>query len=116
MKRLPLFLLVLVLAACGGGADGDDGSVWGGYTESEAKDVLADPNVKAQIVENAPDEAIRQLYPTQDELEEADLRKVTYEGQESWQWRHAEEDFCILVYEDQELESFTAFVSRCVAD
>jgi hypothetical protein len=118
MKTLPLLLLALTLALAGCG--GSDGETWGGYTESEAKDILADPVVKEQIIENAPGDPatnpITRLYPSPEEVEQAELRKVTFEGQESWQWRHAEEDFCILVWKDEEIDNFATQVSRCVAD
>ena len=115
MKSLLLVISVLALAGCAGG---DDGDVWGGYTESEAKEILADPNVKNSIIEGAPGDPatsqIPQLYPTKEEIEESDLRKVTYQGQEGWQWQHPEQDFCIIIYEEE--GSFVAFVSRCIAD
>jgi hypothetical protein len=110
----------LFLVSDGSGGNCDDDTVWGGYTECEAKDVLADPNVRAQILQNAPGDPatspIAQLYPTPEQVEAAELRRITFEGQEGWQWQHEEENFCILVYEDPELESFVAMVSACVAD
>lgn len=118
MKRFLLLLAVLLAAGCG--SAGGSGETWGGYTENEAKAVLADPEVKKQILENAPGDPatnpLTRLYPSKQEIADADLRKVTLTGQEAWEWRHADEDFCIFVWEDQELETFATQVSRCVAD
>mgnify|MGYP006190943799 CR=1 FL=1 len=49
------------------------------------------------------------------QVEESELRRITFEGQEGWQWQHAEENFCILVYEDPEFETFVAMVSACLS-
>lgn len=118
MKRF--FPLLAVLLAAGCGSDGGSSETWGGYTENEAKAVLADRQVKAQIIENAPGDPatnpLTRLYPSKQEIEAADLRKVTLTGQEAWEWRHPDEDLCIFVWEDQELETFATQVSRCVAD
>lgn len=133
-NRRPLIVIVTIVLAVlaagaalflvsgGGGGNGncDSGTTWGGYDECEAKDVLKDPNVKRQVLENAPGDPatnpIAQLYPTPEQVDDADLRRITFEGQEGWQWQHAEENFCILVYEDPEFETFVAMVSACVSD
>jgi len=120
MKRLlPLFVLVLAAGCSFGGGGGDR---WGGYTESEAKEILADPNIRAEILKNAPGDPAtspyRRLYPTKEQAEGADLRKVTFEGQESWQYQHPDENFCVYVWEDQTVDppSWSVMPSPCVAD
>ena len=106
IRRLVL-LAALVLAGCGGSEER-----WGGATEKEAREVISDPDLREQLrAFNANAE-----YPTQQEIDDADLRKVTLDGQEAWEYDHPGEAYCIYVYEDPELESFTAQVSACVAD
>ena len=105
MKRV-LIVAVLVLAGCGGGDD-----EWGSATEKQAREVLLDPNVRAQI------EGLRGRYPTEQQIEDADLRQVTLQGQEAWEFEHPTRlNYCLFVYEDPTTESFTAQLSGCVAD
>ena len=48
VKRLALLIgLLFVLAGCGGGSE-----TWGGYTETEAKDVMG--ALRQDIIDNAP--------------------------------------------------------------
>jgi hypothetical protein len=132
-NRRPLIVIaaiVLAVAAVGaalffvsnggGSANCDDGTEWGGYTECEAKDVLKDDNVETQICQNAPGDPatspICQLYPTPEQVDASDLRRITFEGQEGWQWQHADQNFCIVVWEDPETNNFATLVSACVSD
>lgn len=48
MKRLAFLVLVLLLAGCGAGER------WGGYTQKEAKEIIANPDVKVTIIEATP--------------------------------------------------------------
>ena len=121
MLRLVLLLLLALLVAAGcGGGDDDDGGTWGGYSEREARDILADPDVRRQIVQNAPGDPTANPYddllPTKEEAEEADLRRVTVQGQEAWEYSDEENNFCVYVWEDEEFDSFATQVSACVAD
>ena len=52
MRRLAPFacLLLLLLAVAGCGA----GERWGGYTQKEAKEIIADPDVKETIIQATP--------------------------------------------------------------
>jgi hypothetical protein len=114
MKRLLLAVcLALALAGCGG--DGE----WGGYTEGEAKDILATRELRESLIENAPGgptgETAR-LIPTAQQVRESDLTKKTLEGQEAWEYRDANNNFCIYVWHDAETDDFTTQVSACVAD
>jgi hypothetical protein len=104
MRRL-LILAVVLFAGCGG-----DEETWGGATEQQAKEVLMDPNVRAQVQD------VRGRYPTEQQIEEADLRMVTLQGMEAWEYEHPTQNYCLFVYEDPEFESFTAQLSACVAD
>jgi hypothetical protein len=104
MKRL-LILGAIMLAGCGGDED-----KWGGATEQQAKEVLMDPNVRAQVQD------VRGRYPTEQQIEEADLRMVTLQGMEAWEYKHPTQNYCVFVYEDPEFDSFTAQLSACVAD
>ena len=103
VKRLFLLAFIL-LAGCGGEER------WGGATEKQAREVLLDPNVRRQI------EGLRGRYPTEEQIEEADLRKVTLQGQEAWEFEHPTQNYCLFVYEDPQFDSFTAQLSACVAD
>jgi hypothetical protein len=103
MKRLVVIALLL-LAGCGGD------ETWGGATENQAREVLQDPNVRAQV------EQVGGKYPTAEQIEEADLRQVTLQGQEAWEFKHPTENYCLFVYEDPTTESFAAQHSACVAD
>jgi hypothetical protein len=114
MKLVLLSLLVLALAACGGGG----GETWGGYTESDAKDLMGDAEFRESICQTAPGDPATspycQLVPTKQEVDAADLRRVTYEGQEAWEYRNADENFCVDVWEDG--ESFGSYVGICDSD
>jgi hypothetical protein len=103
MKRLLLVALIL-LAGCGGEER------WGGATEKQAREVLLDPDVRAQV------EQVGGKYPTEQQIEDADLRKVTLQGQEAWEFKHPIENYCVFVYEDPATETFAAQHSACVAD
>jgi hypothetical protein len=123
MKRIPLLvLLALVTLAASSGCSTSDGcgDRWGGYTECDAKDVLKDPNVKREILRNAPGDPtsnpINQLYPSNDEIDDADMRKVTVQGQEAWEHRHPDENFCLYVWEDEATQNFATQVGVCAAD
>jgi hypothetical protein len=120
MKSLLFLLVVAVLASSGCDRSSGCGEVWGGYTECEAKDVLKDPAVKRQILENAPGDPtsnpINQLYPSNGEIDDADMRRVTVEGQEAWEYQHPDENFCLYVWEDQTTKNFATQVGPCAAD
>jgi hypothetical protein len=117
MKRLPLLISVLVVAGCGGGGGGD---VWGGYTESDAKDLMGDEEFRENICMSAPGDPATSPYcrlmPTKEQVDDTDLRKVTYKGQEAWEYRNADENFCVDVWEDPENESFGSYVGICDSD
>lgn len=104
MKRLLILAVLALLAGCGGEEK------WGGATEQQAKEVLMDPNVRAQVQD------VRGRYPNEQQIEEADLRKVTLQGMEAWEYKHPTQNYCLFVYEDPEFDSFTAQLSACVAD
>ena len=64
MKRLaPLALLVALLLVAGCGA----GERWGGYTQKEAKEIIADPDVKETILQATPrkhdQQPVAAIYP-----------------------------------------------------
>jgi hypothetical protein len=113
-KRFAL-LTIVVLAGCATTSD-----TWGGYTESEAKDILALPNVRNTIIETSirseGQAPVAEIYPTEEELQEADLRKVTLTGQEAWEYSDTPNFFCLYVWEDPETETYFAQSSQCVAD
>jgi hypothetical protein len=113
-KRIALLPIVL-LAACTTTSD-----TWGGYTENEAKEILALPNVRQTIVDTTPrtiEEApVARIYPTEAKLEETDLRKVTVQGEEAWEYNDEQNQFCLYVWEDPETQTYFAQSSRCVAD
>jgi hypothetical protein len=116
MKNLPILVLALLaLAGCSGGG----GEKWGGYTESEAKDLLASEEVRNSVTLVSPVDPqgrpYAQLLPTKAKLEETDLHKRTVEGQEAWGYEDDANSFCLYVWEDPETESFTTFVG-CAAD
>jgi hypothetical protein len=101
-----ILIAMLLLAGCGG-----DEETWGGATEQQAREVLLDPNVRAQI------EGLRGTYPSEQQIEDADLRQVTLQGQEAWEFEHPTRlNYCLFVYEDPATDSFTAQLSGCVAD
>ena len=110
-----MLIAILVLAGCSTTED-----TWGGYTENEAKEILALPDVRETIIGNTPrmvdEQPVSQIYPTDEELEEADLRKVTVRGQETWEYNDEINKFCLNVWEDPESQTYFAQSSRCVAD
>jgi hypothetical protein len=118
MKRVLVLLIALALAGCGESSE----EVWGGYTESEAKDILKDPDFRRDIVSTAPPTAagpVERLYPTDEEGDDADLRKATVQGEEAWEYKR-EVDFetvwCIYISEDPQAEGeFLAQVGPCYA-
>jgi hypothetical protein len=72
---------------------------WGGYTENEAKEILALPTVRNTIIESSirseGQVPVAEIYPTEEELQEADLRKVTLTGQEAWEYSDTPNFFCM---------------------
>jgi hypothetical protein len=120
MKSLLLVLMLAVAASGGCSSSGGCGDRWGGYTECDAKGVLKDPEVKRQILMNAPGDPtsnpLSQLYPSNGEIDDADLRKVTVLGQEAWEYHHPDENFCLYVWEDEATKNFATQVGPCAAD
>jgi hypothetical protein len=116
MKKLTLILVLalVALAGCSGG-----GEKWGGYTEGEAKDILASEAVRNNITSVSPFDPqgrpYAQLLPTKARLEETDLHKRTVDGQEAWGYEDDANSFCLYVWEDPETKDFTTFVG-CNAD
>jgi len=114
MKRLVfvMLLLMLVLAGCGAGER------WGGYTQKEAKEIIADPDVKTTIIQATPrkegQKPVAAIYPAGEALEKAELRKVTTQGQEAWEYNDAADDFCLYVWYDKATDGFLAQASHCV--
>jgi hypothetical protein len=115
MSRLaPVICLcaLLLLAGCGAGER------WGGYTEKEAKEIIADPDVKLTIIEATPrqegQKPVAAIYPDGQTLDEAKLRKVTMQGQEAWEYNDKADDFCLYVWFDEATNGFLAQASRCV--
>lgn len=114
MKRLLILLVALLLAGCGESTQEE----WGGYTEGEAKDLLKDPQFQREIKATAPPTAagnINNLYPTDEEIDDADLRKATVQGEEAWEYKRdlQETEWCIYVSEDPSTGSFLAQVGPC---
>jgi hypothetical protein len=114
-KLLPLLVLALLATACGGEER------WGGYTEGEAKDVLAKPSFREDLLQVAPPPApgavpYELLIPTKQQVEEADLRKVTLKGQEAWEYKNAVYSFCLYVWKNKNTGAFDTQVGACSAD
>lgn len=112
MKRLAFLTLVLLLAGCGAGER------WGGYTQKEAKEIIANPDVKVTIIEATPrkegQKPVAAIYPQGNTLEEAELRKVKMQGQEAWEYNDKADDFCLYVWFDKATNGFLAQASHCV--
>jgi hypothetical protein len=120
MKKAALSLIALALVAgFGVGCGSSTEDVWGGYTEGQVKDLLSDPQFKAEILQTAPPSPrgpIHLLYPSDEEIENADLNKVTVQGQENWEYRDEENEFCMYVAEDPATDSYITQIGPCVAD
>jgi hypothetical protein len=112
MRFLTLLVLALLLTGCGAGER------WGGYTEKEAKEIIADPDVRLTIIEATPrkegQKPTAAIYPQGDTLENAELRKVTMQGQEAWEYNDRADDFCLYVWFDKATNGFLAQASHCV--
>ena len=108
MKKLTLVVIVLVLAGCGGGEK------WGGYTEGEAKKILASDALRNSVISVSPFDPqgrpYTQLLPTKARLDDTDLLKETLEGQEAWEYKDRANAFCLFVWKDPDTGSFTTFV------
>ena len=114
MKRLLVLLIVLLSAGCGEPTD----EKWGGYTEGDAKQILKD--ARAEIVATAPPTnagPAERLYPTNEEIDDYDLRKAHVQGEEAWEYKRTldEEtgDWCIYISEDPSGGTFLAQVGTC---
>jgi hypothetical protein len=114
MKKLILVLALLALAGCSSG-----GEKWGGYTEAQAKDILASEAVRNSVLSVSPIDPqgrpYTQLLPTKSKLEHTDLRKATLQGQEAWGYEDDANAFCLYVWKDPETKDFTTYVG-CNAD
>lgn len=111
-RALVVLLVLLALAGCGAGER------WGGYTQKEAKEIIADPDVKSTIVDATPrkegQKPVAEIYPQGETLEKAELRKVTMQGDEAWEYNDKANDFCLYVWFDKATNGFLAQASRCV--
>ena len=112
MRLLTLLALVLLVAGCGAGER------WGGYTQKEAKEIIADPAVRSTIIEATPRKEDQQpvvaIYPQGETLENAELVKVKMQGQEAWEYNDKADDFCLYVWFDEATNGFLAQASHCV--
>lgn len=122
MKKLAILLAVAAfgLGGCLSGCGQSTEDEWGGYTEGEVKGLLKDAQFQREIKATAPPTAagtVESLYPTDEEIDDADLRKATVQGEEAWEYRRDLEDtvWCIYLSEDPETESFLAQVGPCYA-
>jgi hypothetical protein len=115
MRRLaPLAFLVALLLVAGCGA----GERWGGYTQKEAKEIIADPDVKETIIQATPrkedQQPVAAIYPEGEKLDDAELRKVKMQGQDAWEYNDKANDFCLYVWFDKATNGFLAQASHCV--
>jgi len=114
VTRLAVLALVLLLLLAGCGA----GERWGGYTQKEAKEIIADPDVKSTIIEATPrkedQKPVATIYPEGETLEDAELRKVTMQGEAAWEYNDKANDFCLYVWFDEASNGFLAQASHCV--
>ena len=116
MRRLAtlasLPLLLFAVAGCGAGER------WGGYTQEEAKEIIADPDVKETIIQATPrkedQQPVAAIYPEGEKLEEVELRKVKMQGQDAWEYNDEANDFCLYVWYDKATNGFLAQASHCV--
>ena len=116
MKRLAL-LLAFVAFAAGCGTSTED--TWGGYTEGEVKDMLTNPQFREEIMRTAPPDPrgpIHLLYPSNEEIENTDLRKVTVQGDENWEYRDEENSWCINVSKDPATDEPMTYIGGCISD
>jgi hypothetical protein len=119
MKQVTLTLLTLLALAAFAGCGTSTEDVWGGYTEGEVKDILKDDQFKEEILRTAPPSPrgpIHLLYPSDEELDDADLKKVTVQGEENWEYRDEPNEFCIYVAKDPETDSYITQIGPCIAD
>jgi hypothetical protein len=119
MKQVTLTLLTVLALVAFAGCGTSTEDVWGGYTEGEAKDILKDDQFKEEILRTAPPSPrgpIHLLYPSDEELDEAELNKVTLQGVENWEYRDDPNEFCMYVREDPSIDSYETFIGPCVAD
>jgi hypothetical protein len=112
MRRVALLVLVLFLAGCGAGER------WGGYTQKEAKEIMDRPEVRSTIIEATPrkddQQPVAAIYPDAETLDDTELRKVTMQGQEAWEYNDKADDFCLYVWYDKATDGFLAQASHCV--
>lgn len=113
--RCVAFAAIVLVAGCGSTTQDE----WGGYTEGQVKDTLQDPQFKKEILSTAPPDPrgpIHLLYPSNGEIDEADLNKVTIEGDEAWEYRDDQNQWCIYMWEDPASSEQMTHVGSCVAD
>jgi hypothetical protein len=85
----------------------------------KVKDTLQDPQFKKEILSTAPPDPrgpIHLLYPSNGEIDEADLNKVTIQGDEAWEYRDDPNQWCIYMWEDPASSEQMTHVGSCVAD
>jgi hypothetical protein len=119
-RQATLFVLlgVFALAGCGGG---DEGPEWGGYTEEEARNVLASDEYRIGIIQVTPFDGkgrpYEELLPTEEELEAEDLNRRTVDGEEVWEYVNEKEEFCLYVRRDPDSPAdYITNVGPCQAD
>jgi hypothetical protein len=116
MKKLGVVVLALVVVAGCGSSTQD---VWGGYTEREVKDLFSHPQFRKEILRTAPPDPrgpIHLLYPSDPEIEDADLKKVTVHGAENWEYRDEDAGWCINVRKHSQSGDPETFVGGCISD